>query len=58
MAAIESIHLNPVRRGLCAHVTRWKWSSASRFYDPDGAIDPDLPEVSGLPAEFFESSEP
>ncbi len=56
MAAIDYIHLNPVRRGLCDRATGWKWSSADRFHEPNGVVDPDLPEVSGLPAEFFVST--
>lgn len=55
LAAIEYIHLNPVRRGLCDRAVDWKWSSAARFYEPDRAIDPILPETSGLPSEFFTS---
>ena len=53
LASIEYIHLNPVRRGLCERAVQWKWSSAGRYYQADEATDPDLPEISGLPAEFF-----
>ncbi len=35
MAAIEYIHHNPVKRGLCQSIGEWKWSSA-RFYLSDG----------------------
>jgi putative transposase len=53
LAAIDYIHRNPVRRGLCAREDQWKWSSA-RFFMSDGQhIDPDLPRISRLPAEFF-----
>jgi len=52
-AAIDSIHPNPVRRGLCDRATRWKWSNAGFDHGPEGFADRDLPEVSGLPAEFF-----
>jgi len=58
VAAIDYIHLNPVRRGLCDRTTRWKWSSAGFFHGPDDFADPDLPEVSGLPAEFFTQAGP
>jgi putative transposase len=57
-AAIEYIDLNPVRRGLCDQAARWKWSSAARYYGPEAAVDVDLPEISGLPAEFFTSAGP
>jgi len=58
LAAIESIHLNPVRRGLCDQAIQWKWSSAGHHYKDDGFTDPDLPRISGLPAEFFTEPEP
>jgi putative transposase len=58
LAAIDYIHLNPVRRGLCDQAIRWRWSSAHRFYRPDDLVDADLPEVAGLPAEFFAAPGP
>jgi putative transposase len=33
LAAIEYIHLNPVRRGYVEHATAWKWSSATFLAD-------------------------
>ena len=51
--SINYIHNNPVRKGLCEKPTDWKWSSA-RFYartSPDWH-DPDLPVLSGLPADW------
>jgi putative transposase len=55
MAAIAYLHENPVRRGLVRKATDWKWSSA-RWYASEGAlIDADLPEIQGLPAEFWTS---
>lgn len=56
LAAIEYIHLNPVRRGLCSRAARWRWSSARRYYEPDSPVDADLPEVAGLPSESFAPS--
>jgi putative transposase len=53
LASIDYIHLNPVRRGLCERAVQWRWSSAGHYYRPDGATDPDPPEISGLPPEFF-----
>ena len=52
-SAIDYIHRNPVRRGLCDRAADWKWSSAGAYHESDGVRDPDLPEVSGVPAEFF-----
>lgn len=52
-AALEYIHLNPVKRGLCEKARDWRWSSA-RFYESDGAeIDPLLPLLSRLPYDFW-----
>src|SRR5688572_27828046 len=50
-AAIEYIHMNPVRRGLVKRAVDWKWSSA-RWYllDPPGQQLPGLPFIHGLPA--------
>lgn len=48
--AIDYLHENPVRRGLCIRATDWKWSSA-RYYlaEPPRQQDPDLPTIDGLP---------
>ncbi|MBV6459897.1 MAG: hypothetical protein HONBIEJF_03055 [Fimbriimonadaceae bacterium] len=40
-AAIDYIHVNPVRRGLCEHSTDWPFSSAKAYaegYDPLGLV--------------------
>jgi len=53
LSSIDYIHLNPVRRGLVTEARLWKWSSA-RFYLSDGQdIDPDLPRITPMPAEFW-----
>jgi putative transposase len=52
LAAIDYIHLNPVRRGLCDQAVEWKWSSARFYHESDSLIDPDLPEIARLPPEF------
>jgi putative transposase len=53
LSSIDYIHLNPVRRGLVTQARLWKWSSA-RFYESDGReIDPDLPRITPMPAEFW-----
>jgi len=57
-AAIDYIHMNPVRRGLCQNVLDWKWSSAGYFLEPDRPVDLDLPTIHGLPPEFFTDADP
>lgn len=44
-SAIDYIHNNPVKRGLCIKPTDWKWSSA-RNYHLDRFFDKDLPSVT------------
>ena len=53
LAAIQYIHENPIRRGLCRNVLDWKWSSA-RWY-ADLTVDPMLPTLTALPPHFFSS---
>lgn len=53
LAAIDYIHMNPVRRGLVDSATAWRWSSA-RWYLSDGRkVDRDLPRIHAAPAELF-----
>ena len=47
--AIDYIHHNPVRRGLCESPHEWKWSSWKHYHLPLGQPDPDLPTVHGMP---------
>jgi putative transposase len=50
-AAIEYIHMNPVRREFVKRAIDWKWSSASWYLlDPPRQRLPGLPFLSGLPA--------
>jgi putative transposase len=53
LAAIDYIHMNPVRRGLCERATDWRWSSARFYADPTAPHDTALPRLYRLPAEFF-----
>lgn len=54
LAAIDYVHLNPVRRKLCERSSHWRWSSA-RWYESDGREhDPGIPVIHGLRAGFFE----
>ena len=52
-AAINYIHLNPVRRGLCTSLDEWKWSSARHYLDPDNPVNLDLPRIDGASFELF-----
>ncbi len=53
IAAIEYIHLNPVRRRLVDSAENWRWSSA-RWYVSEGRhVDPQLPALHAPPAELF-----
>jgi len=47
-AAIDYIHMNPVRRGLCEKTTGWKWSSARHYAENDYPNDGNLPRIDGL----------
>jgi hypothetical protein len=50
-ASIDYIH-NPVARGLCCKARGWPWSSA-RLHESEGRlVDPVLPTIMPLPAEF------
>ncbi|MEO1495672.1 MAG: transposase [Planctomycetota bacterium] len=52
-ASIEYVHANPVRRGLVASATDWKWSSV-RWYTSDARVEePDLPRLTPLPADCW-----
>lgn len=52
-SSMDYIHLNPVRRKLASQARLWKWSSAL-FYESDGQqVDPQLPRVTPMPAEFW-----
>ncbi|MEX0724922.1 MAG: hypothetical protein WD065_01550, partial [Planctomycetaceae bacterium] len=55
LAAIDYIHENPVRRGLCRRAIDWRWSSI-RYYliDPPKQQFPGLPFVHGLSHDFVD----
>ena len=54
-SAIEYIHMNPVRDGLCARAEEWKWSSASQYAslrDKVPVVQTMLPiDIDHLPAD-------
>jgi putative transposase len=51
-AAMEYIHMNPVRRGLCERAVDWRWSSARYYLDDDYHPDPALPALEPLPLDY------
>jgi putative transposase len=51
-AAMEYIHMNPVRRGLCERAVDWRWSSARYYLDDDYHPDPALPALEPLPFDY------
>jgi putative transposase len=53
LAAIDYVHLNPVRRGLCARPEDWLWSSAKFYSDVTAPQEEHLPPVHGLPGTFL-----
>ena len=51
LAAIDYLHLNPVRRKLCERAVDYRWSSACWF--ASGSSDAALPRLTQLPSYFF-----
>jgi putative transposase len=58
LAAIDYIHNNPVRRGLCTCATDWFWSSARYYTTVPPMLDPRLPKIYPIPPELFEKCGP
>jgi len=56
LKAIEYIHLNPVRRGLCKLAVDWKWSSARYYYSDEYEQESDIPVISNLGADILGDS--
>jgi len=52
-SAIDSIHLNPVRRGFVACATDYCWSSARWYASDRQTNDPLLPRLSPVPSDWF-----
>ncbi len=48
-AAIDYIHLNPVRKGLCKSATDWEWSSARYYLLQPRRQWPGLPRLTAPP---------
>ncbi len=56
-AAIEYLHMNPVRRGMVPRAVDWKWSSASWYLlEPPGQQIEGLPVIHGLPIGTLDRS--
>jgi putative transposase len=47
-AAIDYLHANPIRRGLCRMADQWPWSSW-HHYEGDACSRVNLPRVHGMP---------
>jgi putative transposase len=55
LAAIDYVHLNPVRRGLVELAAEWRWSSA-QWHESDGRdVDDTLPRLTPLPSGSIHS---
>lgn len=55
LAAIDYIHHNPVRRGLCEKAVDWQWSSARyHLLEPPRQQFAELPHIHGLPLGALE----
>lgn len=46
--AIDDVHRNPVRRGLCHSPGDWKWSSWAYYFGEQRWPNEDLPTVHGF----------
>ncbi len=55
MAAIDYIHLNPVRRGLVRQARDWKWSSAKAYEDSEQVPTSDMPLITPIPSTFWDT---
>lgn len=53
LAAINYVHMNPVRRGLCETAVEWMWSSARQHIQPESDADGRLPTIHQLPPHFL-----
>ena len=58
-AAIDYLHNNPVKRGLCRKAEDWQWSSAGYYLlAPLKQQFPELPHIHGLPPGAFDKGQP
>jgi putative transposase len=55
LSSMDYIHANPVSRSLVNRAIDWRWSSARHYLLDTPKVDPDLPTIHGLPAEYLQS---
>lgn len=48
-SAVDYVHANPIRRGLCQKADEWRWSSWRHYHDGRIEGDSDLPTVHDPP---------
>jgi len=53
-AAVDYVHMNPVKRRLCERAVDWKWSSARFHLLPGMVQESDLPVLSPVPADWLQ----
>ena len=58
MSAIDYIHENPVRRGLCLRAVDWNWSSARHYLLPDYSANRKHPIIHRLHPELLDEGTP
>ena len=54
VAAVNYVHLNPVRRGLCERAVDWKWSSARWFEASEDNNTEIIPRLHRLDPEMLQ----
>ncbi|MDZ4782024.1 MAG: transposase [Planctomycetia bacterium] len=54
LAAVDYLHLNPVRRALVTRAEDWKWSSCRWYFSDTQIVDPDLPKIHGMRPGFLD----
>ena len=52
-AAIDYVHLNPVRRGLVKQASEYRWSSAAWYASDGQEICTSHPKLSAVPPDWF-----
>ncbi len=55
--SIDYLHKNPCRRKLCERAIDWRWSNARYYLQNAAMIDPALPRITKIPAEFWTRSD-
>jgi len=55
LAAIDYIHLNPLRRGLVDRADDWQWSSLRWYQQQPYSLPTRIPKLTALPATFLDA---